>query len=163
MLLFLRLCLTGMVVGAASAKVFTKCEFAEALKVADPLITLEELNNFTCVAENGTRFDTGYVELLRQDKSVHHGIFSLSDRYWCHNEMSQEWGTEGFNICNMTCADASDANLKDDLECARIIRNERTSWDKSDPTGYSAWIAYSRYCAQIPLENYLSECNEETS
>lgn len=109
--------------------VFEVCDMARQL--LDNNIPLEELDIWMCIIHRESNFNTSKVSIQHSDGSREHGLFQVSDTWWC----SPPGNGTG---CNIDCAKFKDTNITDDVTCALTIRNSRE--------GFSAWESYNRWC-----------------
>jgi len=82
-----------------------------------------------CLIRWESNFDTGAVGRLNSDGSEDHGLFQISDKYWCARE-----GVDG--ACGINCSDLENEELRDDAICARRIF--RVTKFKTG-NGFDAW------------------------
>lgn len=94
-------------------KVYEKCELARELRFVHRF-PADQINTWTCIVENESGFSTTAVGALNADGSKDHGLFQISDKYWC------SLADEG-KLCGITCDDLKDSDIFDDVACARSI------------------------------------------
>lgn len=116
-------------------KIYDRCELARELKYVYKFPD-EQIPTWVCIVEHESSYNTSAVGRLNVDGSGDHGLFQLSDIYWC-----SESGTG--NACGLTCAALEDDNIADDVECVRRIHEEHT---RLSGDGFNAWTVYPRYC-----------------
>lgn len=124
-----------------------RCELVSAFRSQRPSIDHHELNRWICVAQQQSKFDTSSINV--DSDAGYHGLFHLSDRYWCANVYADIYE----RACQMTCDQLKDANVHDDIACAQKVFNEhqRISGD-----GFSAWPVTRTACANPP--DLVSDC-----
>jgi hypothetical protein len=129
-------------------KVYERCELARELKeVYD--IPEDQVSTWVCIAQHESQFNTSAVGHLNADGSGDHGLFQISDLYWC-SPPGEGWA------CGVSCADLEDDDIKDDIVCAKRIyrQHQRLSGD-----GFTAWAVYGAYCSnKNSVVKYLEGC-----
>lgn len=108
--------------------VFEVCDMAKELLNYD--IPIEELDIWMCIIERESQFNSSSVSRLHQDGSREHGLFRVSNNYWCSPPGK---GTG----CNIDCAKLMDADISDDIACVKTI---------FAADGFAAWGSYNRWC-----------------
>lgn len=122
---------------------FSACELARIL-VAMYDVLLEELDEWLCIIEHESQFNTASVSDLHQDGSREHGLFKISDSYWCSPPNK---GTG----CGIPCSKLRDKDITDDIECVKKI---------IDADGFDAWQSYRRFCNNSNITQYSKQCFE---
>lgn len=119
-------------------KTIDRCDFVHELKRIRPQIDYQELNTWTCIAQYQSNFNTS---LLNSDGTgaIYHGIFQISDVYWCSSELQIE------HACNIRCDQLHDAFLKDDFDCVQTIYEEHL---RIHGNGFSAWPIHQQFCSE---------------
>ncbi|XP_026200227.2 lysozyme C-like [Anabas testudineus] len=133
-----------LLVAVASAKVFSKCEWAQLLKSnkMDGYRGIS-LANWVCLAEHESGFNTQAIN-HNKDGTTDYGIFQINSRWWCDN------GSHTANGCNVKCSELQSDNVSVSINCAkRVVR---------DPNGIGAWVAWRKYCQNKDLSRYLAGC-----
>ncbi len=134
-------------VSLAGARIYDRCDFARTLRYKHKL-SLSEINVWACIAQYQSSFDT---EAIGYDSHAtgYHGIFQISDRYWCSQYNQQK------NACDILCAQLHDDDLTDDFECTRKIfeEHQRLSGD-----GYNAWTSYKNTCQYVYDGLFTNDC-----
>lgn len=127
--------LYGLFVNKINGKLIDRCEFVREIKRFRPQINYHELNTWTCIAQY-TNFN---ISLWNIDQSGvgYHGIFQISDMYWCSNNLHEQRG------CNLNCDKLRNGNLEDDFECLKLIYSEHL---RIHGNGFSAWPIYEIHC-----------------
>lgn len=125
-------------------KVYSACELAHELMDRHGM-EREEVATWVCIAQHESNFNTSAVGRLNADGSEDHGLFQISDLFWCDDKPLG---------CAVTCAQLRDSDITDDVKCIRKIHaeHERLSGD-----GFTAWTVYNLYC-RGDMENYVSGC-----
>nr|QPB70596.1 lysozyme 2 [Coridius chinensis] len=117
----------------AEAKTYEACELAREL--VDKGAAMDQVGTWVCIAKYESDFNTSAVGRLNGDGSADHGIFQISDRYWCS---PQGWA------CNIPCDLLEDDDISDDWKCAkRIFRQHKVL----SGNGFRAWAVYSSRCS----------------
>lgn len=132
----------------ADAKTYEPCELARDL--VSKGASKEEVPTWVCIAKHESNFNTSAVGRLNGDGSSDHGIFQISDRYWCS---PQGWA------CNIPCDLLEDDDISDDWKCAkRIFRQHKVL----SGNGFNAWAVYSSRCSG-DTSQYVSGCFDNDS
>lgn len=129
------------------SKIYTKCELADEL-LNRHNFPVEEIAIWVCIAYHESRLDTSAVGRLNTDGSVDHGIFQISDLWWC-SPPGKEKG------CQASCAQFEDSDITDDVECIRTIKAEH---DRLFGNGFTAWTVYNPHCSNN-VDHYLTGCS----
>lgn len=130
----------------AHGKLFDRCEFVDAVVSLRPDIESSELNTWTCIAQQ-SKFDSSSES--GDADAVYHGIFKISDKYWCAKTLLDYYE----RACHMTCAQLKDDNLLDDIVCAQKIYDEH---QRISSNGFSAWPVSQTTCANP--SDLVSDC-----
>ncbi|XP_071452927.1 lysozyme C, milk isozyme-like [Hetaerina americana] len=143
--------LQSVEVPSSLPQVFERCELARELKERHK-IPAKELATWVCIARYESEFNSSAVGRLNGDGSEDHGIFQISDKYWCSPP------GEGY-ACAISCSSLEDDDLADDVKCAKRIKraHDRVSGGK----GFSAWAVYGHHCSgpQEALEKkFTADC-----
>uniref|UniRef100_A0A1B0CTG4 lysozyme n=1 Tax=Lutzomyia longipalpis TaxID=7200 RepID=A0A1B0CTG4_LUTLO len=133
----------------ARAKIYDRCELAQEL-VYKHHVPIEEVATWVCIAKHESNFNTSAVGHLNADGSGDHGLFQISDIYWC-SPPGKGW------VCGLSCAQLEDDDISDDVKCMRKIyaEHQRLSGD-----GFNAWAVYSPHC-RGRAEKYIDGCFTE--
>uniref|UniRef100_A0A182FCC9 lysozyme n=1 Tax=Anopheles albimanus TaxID=7167 RepID=A0A182FCC9_ANOAL len=125
--------------GAAGSKVYERCELALELRDRHRM-PMEQIATWVCIAYHESRFNTSAEGRLNADGSGDHGLFQISDIYWCSTDPARLT----VKACRVTCEAMRDNDIEDDVRCIRMIYEEhqRLSGD-----GFTAWTVYRPYCA----------------
>ncbi|XP_014239425.1 lysozyme-like [Cimex lectularius] len=136
-----------LLLGSTLAKVFTPCELAEVLRETGK-VPEEQISTWVCIARYESEFNSSAVGSQNGDGSNDHGIFQISDKYWC--------SPEGY-ACNVSCEQLTDDDLTDDVKCARRIyrQHQRLQGD-----GFKAWAVYQRMCSG-DTSKFINNCSED--
>ncbi|KAH8366174.1 hypothetical protein KR093_009961 [Drosophila rubida] len=128
-------------------KIYNRCELAQELYHRHKL-PMSEIPTWVCIAEHESSFNTAAVGRLNTDGSEDHGLFQISDLYWCsHNE-------GGGKACHIECDRLLDSDISDDVQCIRTIYEEHT---RISGDGFTAWTVYNGHCRHQSLA-VLSDC-----
>ncbi|XP_021915816.1 lysozyme S-like, partial [Zootermopsis nevadensis] len=134
-------------------KVYERCELARELKEIHN-ISEEQIPTWVCIAQHESDFNTSAVGHVNGDGSGDHGLFQISDLYWC-SPPGRGW------VCGVSCADLEDDDIKDDVACARTIyrQHQRLNGD-----GFTAWAVYQPYCyGKVTVAKYVEGCEKMTT
>uniref|UniRef100_T1GUY9 lysozyme n=1 Tax=Megaselia scalaris TaxID=36166 RepID=T1GUY9_MEGSC len=127
-------------------KVYSKCELAEELRNRHHFPE-EEISTWVCIAYHESRLDTSAVGRLNADGSGDHGLFQISDLWWCSPH-------EVGKGCHSSCDQFEDSDITDDVACVRTIKAEH---DRISGNGFTAWTVYNHHCSKN-TDHYLSGC-----
>lgn len=119
----------------AKGKVYERCELAQELRFKHK-IPLEQVATWVCIAKHESSFNTSAVGRLNTDGSEDHGLFQISDIYWCSPPGT---GT----VCGVACSKFEDSDISDDVECMMKIYDEHQSLSGD---GFNAWTVYNPHC-----------------
>lgn len=134
-----------------SIKIYDACELANELKDKHNM-PQDQIATWVCIAKHESNFNTSAVGHLNYDGSGDHGLFQISDLYWCSLD---ERGKE----CKLSCSELEDNNISDDVECVKKIYNEH---QRLSGNGFSAWTVYPLYCKHNAL-SYVQNCFKEAT
>lgn len=126
------------IIDLCNAKFMSRCEFVNELIRLWPQIGRDELNSWTCIAENQSKFDR-YLKTVDTQGTQYFGIFQIGDRFWCSLTPFIP------RACGVYCSALQDNNLVDDFQCARQIYAEHY---RIYGDGFSAWPVHALYCRQ---------------
>ncbi|KAJ3662463.1 hypothetical protein Zmor_006811 [Zophobas morio] len=124
------------------AKIFERCELARALKY-NYHIPAHQLATWVCIANYESHFNTGAINTQSGD----HGIFQISQIYWCSNSNSPGKG------CNSVCSRYRDDDIRDDVACIKKVFAEH---QRLFGNGFHAWTTY-KYC-QSNVNQFIAGC-----
>lgn len=130
-------------------RLFDRCELVGAFRGQRPDIEHNELNRWICIAQQHSKFDSASVNVDPDGSIGYHGLFHISDRYWCAKTFADYFE----RVCHMTCEQLKDDHLQDDVVCVQKVFEEhrRLSGD-----GFSAWPVSQTACASPP--DLISDC-----
>lgn len=97
-------------------KIYERCELARELYYAHNL-PFEEISTWVCIAKYESNYNTSAVGHLNADGSLDHGLFQISDIYWC-SPPGKGWA------CGLSCAKLENSDISDDVQCMRRIYDE---------------------------------------
>ncbi|XP_022219643.2 uncharacterized protein LOC111072224 isoform X3 [Drosophila obscura] len=117
-------------------KIYNRCELAQELYYQHKL-PMPQIPTWVCIAQHESSFNTAAVGRLNADGSADHGLFQISDLFWCTNERRAGKG------CHATCQQFLDSSISDDVQCIRRIHQEHT---QISGDGFNAWTVYKRNC-----------------
>lgn len=135
---FVALILCWILIDVSHGVIIERCEFVRALKNHRPQIDYDELNGWTCLAKYLSTFDTS-LRVLDTAGTSYHGIFQLSDGYWCSNDEPEK------RACRIRCDQLRDAELKDDFDCVQEIFKQNKGYNVNG-NGFSSWSAHKSFC-----------------
>jgi len=139
--------------GGVSAKVYEKCQLVAELKQSG--VAQKDLADWTCLAYHESRYNTDATGRLNWDNSVDHGLFQISDIYWC-DWSNKEPGRTYKNVCGKNCDAFHDDNISDDLACVMKIHKEH---QRLQGNGFLAWVAWKQHCQGHDLSSYTTGCS----
>lgn len=127
-------------------KIYGRCELANELRYTHN-VPLEQIHTWVCIANHESRFDTSAIGRLNADGSLDHGLFQISDIYWCLNDGVGKG-------CNAACTDFRNADISDDIRCIQQIHEEH---QRLFGNGFHAWTVYEPHCRHVSAQ-YTSDC-----
>lgn len=131
-------------------KVYERCELAQELRFKHK-IPLEQIATWVCIAKHESNFDTSAIGRLNLDGSEDHGLFQISDIYWCNPP-------DTGNACGIACSKLEDSDITDDVACMAKIYDEH---QLISGNGFNAWTVYRPHC-QGRDQSYIDGCFEQT-
>lgn len=130
-------------------KVYERCELAQELRFKHK-IPMEQVATWVCIAKHESDFNTSAIGRLNADGSEDHGLFQISDIYWCSPPGT---GT----ACGVECSKFEDSDISDDVECMLKIHDEHTLLSGD---GFNAWTVYRPHC-QGRSASFIDGCFSE--
>ncbi|XP_065358918.1 uncharacterized protein LOC135953142 [Calliphora vicina] len=138
-------------VATGKGKIYSKCELAKELYHKHRM-PMEQIPKWVCIAQHESSFNTGAVGRLNTDGSADHGLFQISDLYWCSHDQY------GGKACNIPCHKLLDSDITDDVRCVKIIHEEHT---RISGDGFNAWTVYQPHCRNTGM-SHIKECFTDT-
>ncbi|XP_063236222.1 lysozyme 2-like [Bacillus rossius redtenbacheri] len=135
---------------AAVGKVFTRCELARELRRRHG-VPADQVPVWVCIAEHESGYNTSAVGRLGADGSGDHGLFQISDLYWC-SPPGRGWA------CGVSCAELEDDDIADDVACARRVFREH---QRLSGNGFAAWAVYRPRCTGVDLGRFVHGCFDD--
>ncbi|XP_029926410.1 lysozyme C-like [Myripristis murdjan] len=135
-----------LLVAVASARVYTRCEWARVLK-ANGMNGYRgnSLANWVCLTQWESNYNTAATN-RNTDGSTDYGIFQINSRWWCQDNRTP--GTT-HNGCGVQCSELQ-SNVNAAILCAkRVVR---------DPNGIAAWVGWRNNCRGRDLSSYVAGC-----
>lgn len=99
-----------------AAKIYERCELARELHFIHNL-PFNQIATWVCIAKYESNFNTSAVGHLNADGSGDHGLFQISDIFWC-SPPGRGW------VCGLSCAKLENSDISDDVECMKKIYDE---------------------------------------
>ncbi|XP_058458154.1 uncharacterized protein LOC131434908 [Malaya genurostris] len=130
-------------------KIYQRCELAQELYYKHRL-PFEQIATWVCIAHRESNYNVSAIGRLNADGSEDHGLFQISDIYWC-SPPGKGW------VCNIPCSDLEDNDITDDLECMKLIFEEHT---RLSGDGFNAWAVYRPYC-KGNADHYINGCFDD--
>lgn len=121
-----------LLAGWSDARIYEPCHFAHDLLAKGA--PRAHVATWVCIATHESNLNTSAVGKKNHDGSSDHGIFQISDRYWCS---PQGWA------CNIPCHLLEDDDISDDWKCVRRIFRQHKVLSGN---GFNAWSTYSANC-----------------
>lgn len=128
-------------------KVYERCELARELRFKHD-IPMEHIATWVCIAKHESNFNTSAIGRLNWDGSEDHGLFQISDLYWC--------GQNG-KACGLTCEELRDNDITNDVDCIKVIHKEHT---RLSGDGFTAWAVYPRCKGQS--DSFINGCFDDS-
>ncbi|XP_062552424.1 uncharacterized protein LOC134217636 [Armigeres subalbatus] len=132
-------------------KIYERCELARELYYVHNL-PFEQIATWVCIAHRESNYNVSAIGRLNADGSEDHGLFQISDIYWC-SPPGKGW------VCGIACSDLEDNDISDDIQCMKTIFEEHT---RLSGDGFTAWAVYRPYC-QGRSDHYIKGCFDETT
>uniref|UniRef100_A0A0K8WLU1 lysozyme n=1 Tax=Bactrocera latifrons TaxID=174628 RepID=A0A0K8WLU1_BACLA len=132
-------------------KIYDRCELAQELYYKHKM-PMEQIPTWVCIAQHESNFDTSAVGRLNADGSADHGLFQISDLYWCSHDRYS-----GGKACGLQCTKLLDNDISDDVRCIKRIHGEHT---RISGDGFTAWSVYNRDCRNQQY-SVISTCFQE--
>uniref|UniRef100_A0A1I8MJ59 lysozyme n=1 Tax=Musca domestica TaxID=7370 RepID=A0A1I8MJ59_MUSDO len=133
-------------VASKKGKIYKKCELAQELYHKHKM-PMEQIPTWVCIAQHESSFNTAAVGRLNADGSADHGLFQISDLYWCSHDQY------GGKACNIPCNKLLDSDITDDVRCIKIIHEEHTQLSGD---GFNAWTVYKPHCRNRKMDEIRS-------
>lgn len=131
-------------------KIYGRCELAKELYLTYDF-PLDQIPTWICIVEHESKYNTSAVGRLNADGSRDHGLFQLSDRWWCSNDTSVT------KSCGVLCSQFEDADIRDDVECTKKIFDEH---QRLHQNGFNAWVVYEEQCKHQTV-GYIQGCFDD--
>ncbi|XP_030598329.1 lysozyme C-like [Archocentrus centrarchus] len=133
-----------LLVAAASAKTFQRCEWARTLKARgmDGYRNVS-LADWVCL----TKWESSYNTMAKHhnnDGSTDFGIFQINSYWWCNDQIMSSK-----NGCNINCSELLSDDVTVAIKCAKRIVLEQ---------GIRAWYGWLNHCDGRDLRPYLDGC-----
>lgn len=130
----------------AFGKIYEPCELAtELINVHN--VSRSQVATWVCIAKHESLLNTAAVGRLNGDNSADHGLFQISDLYWCSPP------GKGY-ACDAECSEFEDDDISDDVECIQKIYQEH---QELYGNGFHAWTVYPVYCNEN-VDSYIQGC-----
>ncbi len=139
----------GKINKETTGKIYDRCELAREFQQIHN-IPMNEIPVWVCIAYYESKYNTSAVGRLNADGSADHGLFQISDIYWC------SLSGRG-NGCSISCSDLENSNITDDIHCIKQIYREHS---KISGDGFTAWSVYLPYCKGMASQ-FTDGCFEE--
>ncbi|XP_037081026.1 lysozyme C-like isoform X2 [Pollicipes pollicipes] len=139
------------------AMVYERCQLVNELRRKG--VPEKDLSDWVCLAYHESRYDTNAEGRLNWDNSVDHGLFQISDIYWC-DWRHKEPGRRYKNMCRKSCDAFHDNDITDDLACVMMIHKEH---QRLQGNGFMAWTAWKNKCRGSDMTSYTIGCDRTTS
>ncbi|KAI4890704.1 hypothetical protein NFI96_000390, partial [Prochilodus magdalenae] len=132
-----------LLVTAASAKTFTRCELARTLKAAGMSgFRGVSLANWVCLVNSESSYNTQAININR-DGSGDYGLFQINSHWWCSNGRSPS-----YNTCRISCSQLLTDDISTAIRCAKTIVSQQ---------GITAWVGWSARCKNRDVSQYIAE------
>lgn len=97
-------------------KIYERCELARELYFVHDL-PYEQISTWVCIAKHESNFNTSAIGNMNGDGSLDHGLFQISDIYWC-SPPGRGW------VCGLSCAKLENNDITDDVACMKKIHQQ---------------------------------------
>nr|XP_040054537.1 lysozyme C-like [Gasterosteus aculeatus aculeatus] len=135
-----------LLVAAAGAKVYERCEWARVLK-ANGMDGYGGygLADWVCLSYSESGYSTTATN-FNTDGSTDYGIFQINSRWWCEDGRTPR----SKNACSISCSALVSDDVRVAINCAkRVVR---------DPNGMRAWVGWRNHCEHRDVSSYLAGC-----
>jgi len=140
----LLLCLVVVVVESVT---YDRCQLARDLRDRFKF-PASDISQWVCLARWESNYNTSAVGSLNWDGSWDHGLFQISDAYWC----SRSGPADG--ACWVTCDDLRSDDIYSSVICAKRIFKQH---QRLTGNGFNAWVAWRQHC-QGDTDSYTADC-----
>lgn len=127
-----------LLVGASSAKVFTRCQLASAL--ARNGIPRAQIPDWVCLANAESSLNSRATN-RNKNGSTDYGIFQINNGYWC--------SPGRHNLCRVSCSALQSDNIGPSIKCAKQIHKS---------SGFNAWYGWKNKCKGKNVKSYVKGC-----
>jgi hypothetical protein len=62
------------------------------------------------------------------------------------------------DLCNMNCSQFLDTDLRDDIQCVKLIFHEKWMFKNGTPNGFYPWDGWKNSCMGQDLSNFDRYC-----
>lgn len=107
---------TKIIAEKKTHKIYERCELARELYYTHH-IPFEQIATWVCIAQHESNYNTSAVGNANADGSLDHGLFQISDIYWC-SPPGKGW------VCGLSCAKLENSDISDDVVCMKKIFGE---------------------------------------
>lgn len=126
--------------------VFNQCQLAREL-VFNHQIKMDDVAKWVCISRWMSSYNTSAIGKVSQTGPISHGIFQISDEYWCFSP--------GIGLkCEIPCERLLDSDITDDVKCMKLILEEHGGLSGD---GFEAWDIYTKRC-KANLSRYTQGC-----
>ncbi|KAF5281432.1 hypothetical protein FQR65_LT14703 [Abscondita terminalis] len=141
--MFTRTLLVLLLLLSVQAKIYDRCELALEL-VHVHKVSRGDLSTLLCILYHESRFDTKAYN----ENNGEHGIFQIGESHWC---------SPPGKTCGMTCNSLKNDDIRDDVNCARIMFQE---YQRISGDGFIAWKVYPLHCKDKNyVATFIKGCN----
>ncbi|KAJ8338899.1 hypothetical protein SKAU_G00356850 [Synaphobranchus kaupii] len=135
-----------LLVAAASAKIYSRCELARTLQAAgmDGYQGVS-LANWVCLSQWESSYNTDATH-HDWDGSTDYGIFQINSRYWCADGKSHSE-----NVCQIPCSALLSPDISAAITCAKTVVSVSEN-------GISAWVGWRLHCEGQDVSQYIQGC-----
>nr|XP_048311649.1 lysozyme C-1-like [Myodes glareolus] len=129
------------------AKVYERCELARIMK-RHGMVGYKgfSLENWICLAQHESGFNTRVVTNHPGHRSTSYGIFQINSRHWCNDGKTRK----PVNACGIRCSVLLQDDITEAIKCAKKV--------VSDFEGMRAWRAWRAKCENRDVTKYLKNC-----
>ncbi|KAM7328614.1 hypothetical protein ACRRTK_012706 [Alexandromys fortis] len=129
------------------SKVYKPCDFARIMKRSEmDGYRGFSLENWMCLAQHESSFNTGVVTYHRGHQSTSYGIFQINSRHWCNDGKTPK----AVNACGIPCSVLLQDDITEAITCAKKV--------VSDLEGIRAWYPWKTHCENRDLTKYPQKC-----
>ncbi|XP_046446453.1 lysozyme C II-like isoform X4 [Daphnia pulex] len=147
-------------VPAGRAQTYDRCQLARDL-LHKYKLPANQISQWICLVRWESNFNTSAIGSLNSDGSLDHGLFQISDLFWCDHQQGMD------SACGLTCESLRNEDIKDDVICAKRIFRQHQHLTGNGFNACFAFLAVRRVAwrlhCQGDTDSYTADCNTSSS